>query len=171
MGAPKDALNILAHIILWRDMIISLGYTFSNGTECHRIVYLSLDFVEKIKILLWELVCLGWMTFLYSFMFQIYTWTNLFFLFLKSPLYYLLLYDSSYFHYIWFTVFCQFLQQSDQLYIYIYIYNMIYTHTHTHTHTHILFLTLSAIMFHHKWLDIVPCAKEQDLIAYPLQTQ
>ena len=33
-----------------------------------------------------------------------------------------------------------------------------HTHTHTHIYTHILFLTSSSIMFHHKWLDIVPCA-------------
>ena len=26
-------------------------------------------------------------------------------------------------------------------------------------------------MFHHKWLDIFPCALQQGLIAYPLQTQ
>lgn len=32
---------------------------------------------------------------------------------------------------------------------------------------HILFLTLSSILFHHKWLDMVPCAViQQDLIAY-----
>ena len=41
-----------------------------------------------------------------------------------------------------------------QSYIYIYIY----------THTHILFLTLSSIMFHHSWLDIVPSATQQNLI-------
>ena len=28
----------------------------------------------------------------------------------------------------------------------------------SHTHTRPLFVTLSYIMFHHKWLDIVPCA-------------
>ena len=33
-------------------------------------------------------------------------------------------------------------------------------YTHTHTHTQILFLT-SSIMFHHKWLDIFPCAIQQ----------
>ena len=38
-----------------------------------------------------------------------------------------------------------------QLYIYIYIY------------IYILFLTLSSIIFHHKWLDIVPCAMQQEL--------
>ena len=32
--------------------------------------------------------------------------------------------------------------------------------THTHAHTHVLFLTLSSIMFHQKWLIIVPCATE-----------
>ena len=35
----------------------------------------------------------------------------------------------------------------------------------------ILFLTLSSIMFHHNWLDIVSCAIQQDFIAYPLQMQ
>ena len=32
-----------------------------------------------------------------------------------------------------------------------------------------LFLTLTSITFHHEWLDIVFCAIQQDLIAYPLQ--
>ena len=41
----------------------------------------------------------------------------------------------------------------------------------SYTYTYILFLTLSFIMFHHKWLDIVPCALQQDLTAYPLQVQ
>ena len=35
----------------------------------------------------------------------------------------------------------------------------------THTYTYILFFTLSSITFQ---LDIVPCAIQQDLIAYPL---
>ena len=39
------------------------------------------------------------------------------------------------------------------------------------SHIYILFLTLSPIMLYHKWLDIVPCAVEQDLIAYSLQMQ
>ena len=34
----------------------------------------------------------------------------------------------------------------------------------SYTYTYILFLTLSFIMFHHKWLDIVPCALQQDLM-------
>ena len=38
-------------------------------------------------------------------------------------------------------------------------------------YTHILFLTLSYIMFHHKWLGILPCAIKRDLIAYLLQIQ
>ena len=46
-------------------------------------------------------------------------------------------------------------------FIYIYIY----------TYTYTLFLILSSTMFHHKWLEIVPCATQQDLIAYPLQIQ
>ena len=83
----------------------------------------------------------------------------------------LFLYDFYLFHYRWFTVFCKFL-----LYCKV---TQSHTHTHTHTHTYIyiyiyiyiLFLTLSSIMFHHKWLDRVPCAVQQDLIAYLLQMQ
>ena len=37
----------------------------------------------------------------------------------------------------------------------------------SYTYTYVLFLTLSSVM----WLDIVPCAIQQDLIAYPLKTQ
>ena len=59
-----------------------------------------------------------------------------------------------FFHYSRFTVFCQFstVQQRE-----IYIYTF--------------FLTVSSIMLYHKWPDIVPCAIQQDLIAYPLQMQ
>ena len=46
-----------------------------------------------------------------------------------------------------------------------------HTHTYTHTHTHTLFLTFSSIMLHHKCLDIVPSAIQQDLTAYPFQRQ
>ena len=42
------------------------------------------------------------------------------------------------------------------------------TQSHTYIHS---FFPLSSIMFHYKWLDIVPCAIRQDLIAYPLQMQ
>ena len=45
------------------------------------------------------------------------------------------------------------------------------SHTHTYIYTHILFLTLFSIMFYHKWLDIILCVVQQDLIAYPLQMQ
>jgi len=41
--------------------------------------------------------------------------------------------------------------------------------TQSHIHIYILFLTLSSIVLHHKGLDTVPCARQQDLIAYPLQ--
>ena len=41
----------------------------------------------------------------------------------------------------------------------------------TQSHIHILFLTLSSIMLPCKWLDIVPSAMQQDLIAYPFQMQ
>ena len=41
----------------------------------------------------------------------------------------------------------------------------------TYAYVYILFLTLSSIMFYHKWLDIIPCAIQQDVLAYPLQMQ
>ena len=54
------------------------------------------------------------------------------------------------------------------IYIYIYIYTHIYIYTyidmHRYIHRYILFFTLSSIMFHHKWLDIVAHAIQQDLI-------
>ena len=43
--------------------------------------------------------------------------------------------------------------------------------TQSHIHVYILFLTLSFIMLHHKWLDIVPSAVQQDLIANLFQRQ
>ena len=43
--------------------------------------------------------------------------------------------------------------------------------TQSHIHIHILFLTLSSIMLHHRWLDIVPGAIQQDFIANPFQMQ
>ena len=46
---------------------------------------------------------------------------------------------------------------------------VIYMCVHTHKHTHILFLTLSSIMFHHKWSDMVPCAIQQNLISIPFR--
>ena len=59
-------------------------------------------------------------------------------------------------------MFCQFLLYSKVA--------QSYTHTHTHTDTYILFLTLSSILLHHKWQDIAPSARQQGLIAYPLQS-
>ena len=41
--------------------------------------------------------------------------------------------------------------------------------TQLHIHVYILFSHI--IMLHHKWLDIVPSAIQQDLIAYPFQSQ
>ena len=41
----------------------------------------------------------------------------------------------------------------------------------TQLHISILFFTLSSIMFHHKWLNIVPCAIQKNLIAYTIQMQ
>ena len=43
------------------------------------------------------------------------------------------------------------------------------SYTYRYIYDYILFFTLSSIMFHCKWLDIVPCAIQQDLIAYPRQ--
>ena len=43
--------------------------------------------------------------------------------------------------------------------------------TQSYIYTYILYLTLSSIMFHHKLLDIVPRALQQDLFAYPLQME
>ena len=57
------------------------------------------------------------------------------------------IYYFYFFHWSWFTVFSQFILYS-KVTICVNIY------THTHTHTYILFLTLSSIMFYHKWLDI-----------------
>ena len=45
------------------------------------------------------------------------------------------------------------------------------SYIYTYIYTHILFLTLSSIVFHRKWLDTVSCAIQQDLIAYPLRMQ
>ena len=41
--------------------------------------------------------------------------------------------------------------------------------TQSHMHIYILFLTLSSIMLHNKWLDIISSAIQQDTIAYPFQ--
>ena len=65
--------------------------------------------------------------------------------------------DFYFFHDSWFTVFCQFP-----------LYNKV-IHTYIHIYTHILFLTLSSIVFHHKWLDMVPYAIGQDFTASLLQ--
>ena len=56
------------------------------------------------------------------------------------------------------------------IYMYIYIYVYIYIHTHTHKYIYmcIFFFVLSSVMVYPMWLDIVPCAIQQDLIAYPL---
>ena len=79
------------------------------------------------------------------------------------------------FYYNWFTVFCQFLLYSKvtQLYIYIYVCVFCVASPAKHlrkyifffSHTHILFLTLSSIMFHRNWLDIVPCYRRRILWA------
>ena len=71
----------------------------------------------------------------------------------------------------WFTVFCQFLLYGKvtQLYICVCIY--VYMYINTHLYVYILLLTVFSIVSHQKWLDIVPCAMQQDLIAYQFQTQ
>ena len=46
------------------------------------------------------------------------------------------------------------------------LYSMV---TQLHIHVYILFSHI--IMLHHKWLDIVPSATQQDLIANPFQKQ
>ena len=65
-------------------------------------------------------------------------------------------------HYSWFTVFCQFPTAP------MFCINFLWqgdpgTHTCIHS-SHI-------IMLHHTWLDIVPGATQQDLIAHPFQRQ
>ena len=52
--------------------------------------------------------------------------------------------DFYFFHYSWLTVLCQFLLYGKVTQSYIYIDSF--------------FFPLSSIMFHHKWLHIVPCA-------------
>ena len=42
---------------------------------------------------------------------------------------------------------------------------------HTHIYVLFFFFTLSSITFHHKWLDVVLCALQQDPTAYLLQIQ
>ena len=54
-------------------------------------------------------------------------------------------------------------------YIYVCIY--VYIYIHTHLYVYILLLTVFSIVSHQKWLDIVPCAMQQDLIAYQFQIQ
>ena len=62
------------------------------------------------------------------------------------------------------------------IYMHTYTLYIMYAHVYTHyiyicvyiyIHTHILFLILSSIMVYPKRLDTVPCAVQQDLIAYP----
>jgi len=71
--------------------------------------------------------------------------------------YFFFLDDFYFFHFSWFRVLCQFSPDSKV--------------TQSYKHIYTPFLTLSSIILHHKWLDMVPCAMEQDLIAYPFQRQ
>ena len=71
--------------------------------------------------------------------------------------------DFYFFHYSWFTVFCQFstVQQWPSL-----------THTHTHTHTHLCTHTHIHSFSHYPpscSIDIIPSATQQGLIPYPFQ--
>ena len=73
--------------------------------------------------------------------------------------------ENTYFLLCWFKMFCQF-------HVYIRMYNWVtFMYIYIHTHTHILFLTLSSILMHHKWLNIIPCPIQPDPIAHPLQMQ
>ena len=53
-----------------------------------------------------------------------------------------------FFYYSWYTMFWPFLLYSKVTQSHTHIH----AHTHTRTHIYVLFLTLSSIMFHHKWL-------------------
>ena len=98
--------------------------------------------------------------------------------------------DFYFFHYSWFIVFCQFILYSKvtQSRIYMFFFSH-YPPSCSITSDWIFyftlffmififplwflyfFLTLSSIMFHHKWLGVVPCDIHQYLIIYPLQMQ
>ena len=62
----------------------------------------------------------------------------------------------------WFYLFLLLFPQ----YNFFLLYSMV---TQFYIHVHILFSHI--IMLHHKWLDIVPSATQQDLIANPFQRQ
>ena len=66
-------------------------------------------------------------------------------------------YDFYFVHYTRCRVFCQLLLLSNVAQSYMY--------------THIFFLTSSSIVFHQKWLDVIPCTVQQGLIAGPLWMQ
>ena len=66
-----------------------------------------------------------------------------------------------FFYYSWFTLLCQFMLYSKMTHTYICVYIYIIY----------IFFTLSSIIFHHKWLDIAPCAIQWDLSVYSLQMQ
>ena len=103
----------------------------------------------------------------------------------------LIFHDCYYSHYHWFPVFCQFspVEQRDPVCpssFLVLSLSLSLSHTHTHTHTrtctniHTItqnhtppnyYSHITSIMFYQAWLDRVPCAKQQDLIAYPLQMQ
>jgi len=55
------------------------------------------------------------------------------------------------------------------IYLYTYFFLLYSMVTQLHIHVHILFS--HTIMLHHKWLDIVPSATQQDPIANPSQRQ
>ena len=71
-----------------------------------------------------------------------------FLILLFPPLFFLF---HIFFYFSWFTMFCLFLLYSKVTQLFIYI--------------HSFFFTVSSIMFHHKPLDIVPCAVQRDVFS------
>ena len=101
-----------------------------------------------------HLFLLGWLLFFMKN--EIYSLLYSFICLYVTILSFLCLYDFYFFHYSWFTVFCQFLLYSKVTQLYIYIYSF----------SHITFYHVPSQMTRHSSL----CCTE-DLIAYPLQMQ
>ena len=66
--------------------------------------------------------------------------------------------------YIFFKLLLKFFSWYSPNTIFFLLYSMV---SQLHKHVYILFSPI--IMLHHKWLDIVPSATQQDLIANPFQ--
>ena len=122
-----------------------IHYFFNN-------FFLFSQFCLSGTLLGWMLVVLVW--------FPTLSFSPISYLFIFCPIFwtvcshYLLLL-LFYFYYSWFTnvLSISAVQQSNPV-----------LHTHKHIHIYTLFLILSSVMFYHKWLDIVPCAIQQELI-------